>query len=141
RRGASPVGRRRTAFPAAKPLALFFAYPPRDATPNPLWERVAYGRPALDAPAAPAVHPRRVADDDELGADAIVVGSGAGGAVAAAELARAGRKVVVLEQGALTQETEFDGRESAGAARLFWDRQLLATDDRAISVFAGRPVG
>src|SRR5207253_3630333 len=72
---------------------------------------------------------------------AIVVGSGAGGAVAAAELARAGRKVVVLEQGALAQETEFDGREDAGAARLFWDRQLLATDDLAISVFAGRTVG
>ena len=139
--GDSPVGLRRTAFQAAKRLALFFAYAASDGTANPLWERVGYGRPALDAPAAPAVHPRRVADDDELGADAIVVGSGAGGAVAAAELARAGRKVVVLEQGALAQETEFDGREDAGAARLFWDRQLLATDDLAISVFAGRTVG
>jgi choline dehydrogenase-like flavoprotein len=137
----SRLGLRRTAFQAAKRLSLFFAYAASDGGANPLWERVGYTRPAFDAPAHPAIQASALGDGDELAADAIVVGSGAGGAVAAAELAQAGRKVIVLEQGALTQEAEFEGREDAGAARLFWDRQLLATDDLAVSVFAGRTVG
>ena len=47
----------------------------------------------------------------------------------------------MLERGALNVESGFDSREDSGAARLFWDRQLLATDDLALSVFAGRTVG
>src|SRR5256885_8970145 len=85
--------------------------------------------------------PRAVSAGEVIVADAVVVGSGAGGGVAAAELAAAGRHVLVLEQGALAAEDEFEGREDRGAAGLFWDRQLLTTEDLALSVFAGRTVG
>lgn len=43
-------------------------------------------------------------------ADAVVVGSGAGGAFAARELARAGRRVVVVEEGRRWTVAEFRGR-------------------------------
>ncbi|UCE87034.1 MAG: NAD(P)-binding protein, partial [Deltaproteobacteria bacterium] len=52
-------------------------------------------------------------------ADVCVIGSGAGGAVAAAELARAGRSVVVLEQGAHWTKSDFTQREEEMLPRLF----------------------
>ena len=138
---ASAVPLRRSAFQAAKRLSLFFAYAASDDAPNPLWTGIGYERPALDPPAAPALRAREVRDGERIDADAVVVGSGAGGGVAAAELARAGKHVIVLEQGGLHQEGEFLGREASGATDLYWDGQLLATEDLALSVFAGRTVG
>jgi choline dehydrogenase-like flavoprotein len=132
---------RRTAFQAAKRLSLFFAYASLNGGTNPIWKEIGYARPELDAPATSAIRARAVSEGDVIDADVVVVGSGAGGGVAAAELAHAGKHVVVLEQGGLWREPDFDGREDTGAARLFWDRQLLATDDLALSVFAGRAVG
>lgn len=134
---------RRAAFQAVKRLALFVAYSRSADGGNPLWSETGFERPALaPLPVQPArlvlrAHPSR----DVVRADAIVVGSGAGGAVAAAELAAHGRRVLVLEQGALSTESDFDGDEARGAARLFWGRQLLTTEDLALSVFAGRTVG
>lgn len=139
----SAVPLRRTAFQAVKRLALFVAYSRSSGGTNPLWAETGFERPALaPLPARAArlvmrAHPKR----DVVKADAIVVGSGAGGAVAAAELAARGRKVLVLEQGALSTESDFDGDEARGAAHLFWGRQLLTTEDLALSVFAGRTVG
>ena len=133
---------RRTAFQAIKRLALFVAYSRSRAGRNPLWADTGFERPALAPLPAPASLVMRVPSKGEvIDADAIVVGSGAGGAVAAAELAARGRKVVVLEQGALSRESDFDGDEASGAARLFWSRQLLTTEDLALSVFAGHTVG
>jgi choline dehydrogenase-like flavoprotein len=134
---------RRTAFQAVKRLALFVAYSRSSGGRNPLWMETGFERPALaPLPAHPvrlAIRPYR--ESAVVSADVIVVGSGAGGAVAAAELAARGRKVLVLEQGALSTESSFDGNEADGAARLFWGRQLLTTEDLGLSVFAGCTVG
>ena len=131
---------RRAAFQAVKRLALFVAYSRSSDGDNPLWAETGFERPAL---APLPVQPARLVMRAHSGpgvvkADAIVIGSGAGGAVAAAELAAQGREVLVLEQGALSTESDFDGDEARGAARLFWGRQLLTTEDLALSVFAGR---
>jgi len=70
-----------------------------------------------------------------------VIGSGAGGAVAAAELAGRGKRVVILERAQPRFEDAFDGRELAGYASLFVDRGIAATEDRAISLLAGSALG
>jgi choline dehydrogenase-like flavoprotein len=74
-------------------------------------------------------------------AEVCVIGSGAGGAVVAAELAAAGRDVVLLEQGPYHTSRDFDQREDSMLPRLFEDAAMRATDDGAISILQGRGVG
>jgi len=49
-------------------------------------------------------------DDLELECDVVVIGTGAGGAVVASELARAGHAVVMLEEGGYFDRRHFNGR-------------------------------
>nr|MDP9319981.1 GMC family oxidoreductase [Chloroflexota bacterium] len=76
-----------------------------------------------------------------LDCDVCVVGSGAGGAVAAFEAADAGRSVIVLERGPAWSEADLVPREAEGSARLYWDRGLAATEDLGVVLFAGRVLG
>jgi choline dehydrogenase-like flavoprotein len=74
-------------------------------------------------------------------ADAVVIGTGAGGAVAAARLAEAGLEVVILEDGAWFDATDFTEDEETLAERLYADGALRATDDLAVQLLQGRAVG
>jgi choline dehydrogenase-like flavoprotein len=58
---------------------------------------------------------------ERLEADFCVIGAGAGGAVAACELAEGGARVVVLEQGGAHDADEFTARPSQMLARLYRD--------------------
>ena len=77
----------------------------------------------------------------EMEADAVVVGSGAGGGVVAAELARAGRSVVVLEAGPLVDEASMPTDELDGYGRLYLNHGLLSTWDGSVTMLAGGAVG
>jgi choline dehydrogenase-like flavoprotein len=62
----------------------------------------------------------------EVGCDAVVVGSGAGGAVVAAELAEAGWHVVVLEEGPHVRTEEFSTDALTAFRTLYRDGGLTA---------------
>lgn len=134
---ASPIPLKRTAFEDLKRLVLLYAY----GTDGPYQRLTGYIPPAPDPASPSAVHVRTPKAGETIEADACVIGSGAGGGVAAAVLAAVGRQVVVLERAAFVAEDRFGGPELAGIAALFVDRGLAATDDRAISVRAGSAVG
>lgn len=70
-----------------------------------------------------------------------VIGSGAGGAVAAAELAAGGRDVLLLEQGGHHTRDDFDQREDHLLPRLFEDGGMRTTDDGTVTILQGRGVG
>ena len=76
-----------------------------------------------------------------LHADVVVVGSGAGGGVVAAETARAGRSVIVVEAGPFIPEPEMPTDELAAFDRMYLDHGMTATWDGAVSILAGAVVG
>lgn len=74
-------------------------------------------------------------------ADVCVIGSGAGGSVAACRLAEAGLSVIVIEEGGHLDAPDFPVREGDATDALYADAGLRTTDDFAISLLQGRCVG
>ncbi len=74
-------------------------------------------------------------------ADVCVIGSGAGGAVVAKELAEAGLSVIILEAGEHHDSNTFGTYEPEMLRRLFWDSGLRCTRDGAILISQGIGVG
>ncbi len=80
-------------------------------------------------------------DEHTIVADVCVIGSGAGGAVIAAHAARAGRSVVLLEEGPQVRGTQMTGRENEMSALLYKESGLQSTVDLGMSVLQGRVLG
>ena len=74
-------------------------------------------------------------------ADVCVIGSGAGGAVVAKELAETGLSVIILEAGENHDSSTFGTYEPEMLRRLFWDSGLRRTRDGGIVISQGRGVG
>jgi choline dehydrogenase-like flavoprotein len=142
---------RRSAFQAFRKLLTFLAYadpgPPGSA--NPLHAAIGYSpeRPPVTAALA-AIRPLEVhgpaagaAGPTTLDADVVIVGSGAGGGVIAAELARAGRSVVVVEAGPFVDEAHLPTDELDAYSRVYLNHGLLTTWDGSITMLAGTAVG
>ncbi len=76
-----------------------------------------------------------------LNYDVCIIGSGAGGAIAASVLAKAGAKVVIVEEGALYTKKDFTMGEGVGFSNLYQDRMNRTTVDRSFLILQGRTVG
>jgi long-chain-alcohol oxidase len=146
----SRIPQRRTAFQAWKRLGLFLAYadPGPDPTrpANPAWDRIGYAPPQRPAKVPPpSLRPlevdRSARSRLELEADVVVVGSGAGGGVVAARLARAGRSVLVVESGPNVAEGEMPTLEAEAYRDLYLDRGTTSTTDLSMTILAGHVVG
>ena len=144
---------RRSAFQAFRKLLTFLAYadPGPTGAANPLHPAIGY-QPE-HPPVTPSITPIRPLDvhaptatnaPDEpitLEADVVIVGSGAGGGVIAAELTRAGRSVVVVEAGPFLDEAHLPTDEMDAYDRVYLNHGLLTTWDGAITMLAGAAVG
>ncbi len=92
------------------------------------------------------VQGRQLEKGFDVGCDAVVVGSGAGGAVVAATLAEAGLEVIVLEEGAYYRPEEYGAfRPSESLRRLGRESGMIAAlglgQTPIIALMAGRCVG
>ncbi|MBX3134461.1 MAG: GMC family oxidoreductase [Gemmatimonadaceae bacterium] len=119
------------------------------------WEGALPGNPSDAEPVARAAIPEAahrpvprtsslsplVLDGNDLRADAVVIGTGAGGATAAARLAEAGLDVIIVERGELLSGADFDEREGPLFERLYADGGLRTTDDLGVSIVQGVAVG
>ena len=116
----SRFNRRRKAFQSLKRLAMMLFYGmTEDGNDNPNWVAIGYdGLPEQISESSPTtIKPLAISEDTTLYADVIVIGSGAGGGVVAAELSAAGLDVIVVEKGSYYTETDFDGNELSSAER------------------------
>jgi choline dehydrogenase-like flavoprotein len=85
---------------------------------------------------------RTLLADLELTCEVVVIGTGAGGAAAAYELAKRGRAVLLLEGGHLPTRTEFSGRSTEAYKKLYLGLgSTVAIGNVAAPVLAGRGVG
>ncbi|MEA2482684.1 MAG: hypothetical protein QOC55_631, partial [Thermoleophilaceae bacterium] len=87
------------------------------------------------------IAPLTPADGDVLEADAVIVGSGAGGGVIAGKLAAAGLKVVVLEAAGYFNESDFKQIELLAYQEMYWRGGPTPTADGNISLQAGTTLG
>jgi choline dehydrogenase-like flavoprotein len=85
---------------------------------------------------------RFVTADLDLACEVVVIGTGAGGAAMAYDLARRGRAVLLLEGGHYHPRTEFHGRSSEAYRKLYLGLGgTIALGNVAAPILAGRGVG
>jgi choline dehydrogenase-like flavoprotein len=80
-------------------------------------------------------------NEDRISADAVVVGSGAAGAIIAYRLAEAGRRVLLLERGLHLHPSEFSENEVQQISDLYADGALQLSRDFSFQVLQGMCVG
>lgn len=73
--------------------------------------------------------------------DVVIVGTGAGGGVAAEILTQAGLSVIMIEAGPLKSSSDFNMEERVAYPNLYQQAAAMKTADKAIGIFQGRSVG
>ena len=128
---------------ALKTLAAFLWVTTDDpGRPPEAWVAMGYPGPDGPAPTTPKTIATQVVDrDTTIECDAVVIGSGAGGAIAAAVLAGAGLDVTVLELGGYRNESDFTHLESDAYGSMYLDGGLKSTTDGGVLMLAGSTLG
>jgi choline dehydrogenase-like flavoprotein len=120
---------------------------------EPLWRALGYPGPGGAEVAAAAAKAagrdeyifhminNTISSDTTMAFDVVVVGSGCGGSVVAAELASVGHRVLVVEKGSYYQRSEISGVEGEAFDKLYEGGGLLTTEDTGVAVLAGATFG
>lgn len=138
----SRIERLRAGFQGLKRLAAFLFYTIRpDGNTNPVWPQIGYQDSQNRSSYSDRLVYTQITKPIIIECDVCVVGSGAGGGVIAAQLAAAGKRVVVLDAGPALHASEFDQHELESMQSLYLERGLLLTRDLATIVLGGRAVG
>ena len=101
--------------------------------PDPVREGLARGWSVIEA--------TTLREDVTLESDVAIVGTGAGGGIAAEILADAGLRVLLVEEGPLRSSRDFRMRESDAYRDLYQESAARKTADKAINILQGRCVG
>lgn len=110
--------------------------------PGKEWERIGYQGPMGQAPDEPRrLEPLTIDSAEHLQADFVIVGSGAGGGLAAGVLASKGYDVIVLEKGGYRAEADFDHLEANASRDMYLYGMRLTTSDLGVQILAGSTLG
>ena len=123
-------------------LMFHYAIPDPATGRNPFWDVLGYAGPlGPPPPVVKPLQPLALERDTTLQADVVVVGSGAGGSVIAAELAAQGASVVVIEAGGYFNESDFNQYELWAWQNLYWRGGPTPTTDLNVTLQAGACLG
>ncbi len=103
------------------------------AIPDPIQEGLARGWQVLGAGHGPL--------PATLEADVVIIGSGAGAGITAELLAKAGLRLVIVEEGPLRSSSAFRQLEGEAYAQLYQEAAGRKTADQAMNILQGRCVG
>jgi len=141
----SRLSLRRAAFQALRKAVgfLYVMLPAAAGEKNLVWQNLGYPGPiGVQRPGAPRRLSVTVPQQEiTLNCDVCVIGSGAGGGVAAAVLAAAGKEVMVLEAGGYFDDADFDGAELEGFQKLYTECGFASTRDHSVGLLAGECLG
>jgi choline dehydrogenase-like flavoprotein len=132
----------RKAYATLKKLAMFLHYGGHKNGQNPTWTSNGYAG-ALGSVASPKarIKPLEITQDSELTCDVVIVGSGAGGGLAAGLLAESGLDVVLLEKGPFLSGEEFTEHEAEMIRKTYDKQGAFQTKDGGVTIFAGSCLG
>lgn len=85
--------------------------------------------------------PDNMEDKTDFTCDVIVIGSGAGGAVAAAKSIELGKSVIIIEEGPYVDSKDFDQNASKLVPLMYNRSAGLSTDDMSIRILQGKVYG
>lgn len=156
----SRILQRRQAYQSLKRLIFntAFTYRQHRTGSNPFWEAIGYPGPPKQKIArdlvspdvsliwGPTVEDRKQPNpnsdcDWTMDCDIVIIGSGAGGSVAANVLSSAGYSVVVLEKGPYISPEELTCTEGDSFDQLYEGHGLVTTSDSNIIILAGSTLG
>lgn len=137
----------RKAFGTLKKLSCFIHYGSsphegKDGPTNPVWKAMDYAGP-LNIPAGekPKIRTLILDRDQELTCQTVVIGSGAGGGLAAGMLAEAGEDVIIVEKGPFMAGEDFTMQEAEMIGKTYDRSGALTSQDGGTTVFAGSCLG
>jgi choline dehydrogenase-like flavoprotein len=109
---------------------------------NPNWAAIKYELSIKEKPTnSNKFNVLEIEKSTVLECDVVVVGSGSGGSIVAAELARKGKKVIIVEKGNYLQETDFNQHELDMIQKTYEGQGLITSKSGSISILAGSNVG
>jgi choline dehydrogenase-like flavoprotein len=138
----SLVPQLRSAYQGARSLVMLHTYA-ANGTPvsDDLLGAIGYAPEINRKATAPRTPVTKVDHETTIDCEVCVVGSGAAGSVAAAELAASGRDVIVVEAGPELSGGDYDQHELKGMQNLFREGGLSGTRDLSLSLLAGACIG
>jgi choline dehydrogenase-like flavoprotein len=140
----SRLAPKRAGFQALKRLTqvAYYGWPVRNGTGHPAWSAAGYPGPLPQPVTGLEPFPTHsIAADTTLDCDAVIVGSGPGGGVAAALLAEAGRTVVVLDKGPNPGARDLTHVEGEALGSYYLDHGLMMTHSGSLPILAGSCLG
>ncbi len=148
--GTSMIGDKRKLAKAFRGLAsmLFAAYVPKGKTQNPNLADIGFAveKNSVEGSGKDVLKSCELklgagTSPIKFEADVVIVGSGVGGSMAAAELCEAGYKVLMLEKGEFVVDAKNSMREKEMFERLYERGPYLCSEDGSMTILAGSTVG
>jgi choline dehydrogenase-like flavoprotein len=138
----SVVPQLRSAYQGARSLVMLHTYAANGSPESAaLLSAIGYEPEINGKSTAPHIPLTTIGADSTIECDVCVVGSGAAGSVAAAELAASGKNVLIVEAGTEWTGPDYDQHELTGMQRLFREGGTAGTRDLSMSLLAGACIG